>query len=141
MKKILLLVIAIMTFAPMTNAQIKKTGESNTKTIASVRMGIVVLRQSDKDFYLSMTTTNQFDNAMLLKLGDTKESAKQSLNDLLDILESLDGDASQYIDNGFGRELRLWKLMGALYISADGYAGNGNIAKSELKKFIKALQE
>ena len=141
MKKILLLVIAIMTFTPMTNAQIKKTGESNTKTIASARMGIVVLRQSDKDFYLSMTTTNQFDNAMLLKLGDTKESAKQSLNDLLDILESLEGDASQYIDSGFGRELRLWKLMGALYISADGYAGNGNISKSELKKFIKALQE
>jgi hypothetical protein len=30
--------------------------------------------------------------------------------------------------------------MGALYISADGYAGNANIGKSELKKFIGAIK-
>ena len=123
------------------NAQIQKTGSVKTETIASVRMGFVSLRKSEGRYYISFSTTNQFDDKILLKLGDNKESAIQSLNDLIDILDSLQGNAIQYIDNGYGRELRLWKLMGALYISADGYAGDANTSKGELKKFLSALQK
>jgi hypothetical protein len=141
MKKILLMVIALMTLVPMADAQIKKTGETKTETISSLRTGVVSLKLSKGMYYLTLRTTKQFDDPMILKLGDSKESAIQSLNDLIDILDSLQGNATQYIDNGFGKEFRLFKMMGALYIDADGYAGNGNISKGELNKLIKALSK
>lgn len=140
MKKILFLVIALMTLMPMANAQIQKTGTFKTETIASVRMGFASLKHSDV-YYLVLRTTNQFDDAMILFLGEDKDSAATSLKDLIDILDSLEGNAMQYIDNGAGKELCLYKNMGALYFSAKGYAGDGNIGKSELNKFIKALQK
>jgi hypothetical protein len=125
----------------MADAQIQKTGTFKTTTLASVRMGFVNLKLSgDGTYYLAMKTTNQFDDYMILKLGENKESAIQSLNDLVGIFDSLNGEASQYIQNGYGRELRLWKLMGGLYLSSDGYAGDANIGKGELKKFIKAIK-
>ena len=141
MKRVLLLIISTMLFFPtVTDAQIKKTGTFKAETIESVRMGIVSLKLADGEYYLCFTTTNQFDDLMVLKLGETKESAIQSLQDIIEILDGLQGNATQFIDNGYGREFRLSKVMGALYISADGYAGNGNTSKGELKKFLKALQ-
>ena len=124
----------------MADAQIKKTGTFKSETIESVRMGIVSLKKAENEYYLTFKTTNQFDDLMVLKLGDSKESAIQSLQDILEILDTLQGNATQYIDNGYGREFRLYKVMGALYISADGYAGDGNASKGELKKLLKALQ-
>lgn len=140
MKKLLILIISAFCLMPLASAQIQKTASNKITTIASCRMGFVNLRLNEGMFFLSIGTTNQFDNMMLLKLGDDKESAIQSLNDLVDILESLTGEDMQGIDNGFGKEFRLYKSLGALYIKADGYAGSGNIAKSELNKFIKALE-
>lgn len=142
MKKIIIAIISAMILMPtMADAQIKKTGENKTQTIASLRMGIVSLNLSNNGYYIAFHTTNQFDDAMILKIGDDKDSAIQSLKDLIDILETLQGDETQYIDNGYGREFRLWKMMGTLYISADGYAGNGNVSKGELNRLLKALQK
>lgn len=140
MKKILIAIISMMFMMSIADAQIKKTGTFQSETISSVRMGFVSLKMADDVYYLSFQTTNQFDDLMILKLGQTKESAIQSLQDIIDILENLQGNATQYIDNGFGKEFRLYKVMGALYISADGYAGSGNVSKGELKRFLKALQ-
>lgn len=140
MKKILIAIISMMFMMSIADAQIKKTGTFQSETISSVRMGIVSLKVADDVYYLSFQTTNQFDDIMILKLGQTKESAIQSLQDIIDILDNLQGTATQYIDNGFGKEFRLYKVMGALYIAADGYAGSGNVSKGELKRFLKALQ-
>lgn len=142
MKKIIIAIISAMILMPtMADAQIQKTGTLKTKTLSSVRMGVVNLKLNENGtYYLAMKTTNQFDDYMILKLGENKESAIQSLNDLLDIFDSLKGESTQYIQNGYGRELRLWKVMGALYMSSDGYAGDANIGKGELKKFINAIK-
>lgn len=141
MKKIIYIILSMMFLLPtMADAQIKKTGTFKSETIESVRMGIVSLKKAENEYYLTFKTTNQFDDLMVLKLGDSKESAIQSLQDILEILDTLQGNATQYIDNGYGREFRLYKVMGALYISADGYAGDGNASKGELKKLLKALQ-
>lgn len=141
MKRVIYIILAIMFLLPtQANAQIKKTGTFKSETIESLRMGVVSLKVADGEYYISFKTTNQFDDLMILKLGETKESAIQSIQDIIDILDSLQGNETQYIDNGYGREFRLFKVMGALYIAADGYAGNGNASKGELKKLLKALQ-
>lgn len=136
-----MIIICIMTLlSSMANAQIKKTGSYKAETIASSRMGFVNLKVDNKGYYLTIPTTNEFDDSMILKLGATKDAALQSLKDLIDVFDSLLKNEMQKIDNGFGEEFRLYKNAGALYIHADGYAGMGNLSKSELKKFIKALQ-
>lgn len=141
MKRVIYIILAMMFLLPtQATAQIKKTGTFKSETIESLRMGVVSLKVADGEYYISFKTTNQFDDLMILKLGETKESAIQSIQDIIDILDSLQGNETQYIDNGYGREFQLFKVMGALYIAADGYAGNGNASKGELKKLLKALQ-
>lgn len=142
MKKIIIAIISAMILMPsMAEAQIVKTGKSETITLSSVRMGYVNLKKSGDWYYLAMRTSNQFDDYMLLRLGNTKVGAIQSLNDLLSLLETLSGSECQRISNGYGEELRIYKELWALNFHADGYAGFAGISKQELKKFIKVIQK
>lgn len=143
MKKILIAIITSMILMPiMADAQIQKKSTTKTETLLSLRMGYMNLKLSEGMYFITMLTTNQFDDAMLLKLGDTKESAIQSLNDLMEITSSISGQECVRIDNGFGRELRFYKgAMGGVSINADGYAGTVNTAKSEFKKMRDKLMK
>lgn len=126
----------------MADAQIKKKSTTKTETILSLRMGCMNLKLSEGTYYISMLTTNQFDDAMLLKLGNSKESAIQSLNDLIEISSNISGQECVKIDNGYGRELRIYKgAMGGISIHADGYAGCVNTAKSEFRKMLDKLKK
>lgn len=140
MKKLLLIVIALITFVPMTNAQIQKKSSTKKETIISLRMGYMTLIVSDGYYYLTMLTTNQFDDAMILKLGNSKESAMQSLTDLIEIASTIETSECVEIDNGYGRTMRIYKGgMGGISIYADGYAGSANTSKSEFNKMLNAL--
>ena len=143
MKKIFIAIITAMILMPiMADAQIQKKSTTKTETLLSLRMGYMNLKLSEGMYFITMLTTNQFDDAMLLKLGDTKESAIQSLNDLMEITSSISGQECVRIDNGFGRELRFYKgAMGGVSINADGYAGTVNTAKSEFKKMRDKLMK
>ena len=143
MKKIIIAIISAMILMPtMADAQIQKKSTTKTETILSLRMGYINLRLSEGTYFIAMLTTNQFDDAMLLKLGDTKESAVQSLNDLIEISSNITGQECVRIDNGYGRELRFYKgVMGGVSINADGYAGSVNTAKSEFKKMRDKLMQ
>lgn len=140
MKKIIALAIALMALAPVMDAQIQKTDSFSTKVVTSVRTGFVKLMHSN-DYFLAMNTTNQFDDAVLIKLGNDKETAIQTLNDLIGILESLKGNDMQYIKNGYNEELCLYKIGTALCAKQKGNAGYANVGKGELQKFIKALEK
>lgn len=141
MKKIIILIIAIMMMPSMANAQIQKKEKTKTETIVSLRMGCMNLKRQKNTLFLSMKTTNQFDDMMILKLGDSVDSAIQSLNDLIDICETITGQDCISIDNGYGREIRIYKgAMGGISISADGYAGEVNTAKSEFKRILREIQ-
>lgn len=141
MKKIVVLIIAMMMMPFMADAQIIKKDTPQIKTISSARKNAVCLMSSGTTYYLTIETTNPFDDCMFLKLGDTKDSAIQSLNDLIDILDTLQGEAMQGIANGYGENFFLWKYLGLLRITALNYDGSGSLAKSEINKFIKALQK
>lgn len=141
MKKIIIAIISAMILMPtMAEAQIQKKSTSKTETLLSLRMGYMNLKYSEGTYFLTMLTTNQFDDAMILKIGETKESAIQSLNDLMEICTTITGQDCVRIDNGYGRELRFYKgAMGGVTIQADGYAGYVNTAKSEFKKMLNKL--
>jgi hypothetical protein len=143
MKKIFIAIISAMILMPMmADAQIQKKATTKIETLLSLRMGYMNLKLSEGTYFISMLTTNQFDDAMVLKLGETKESAAQSLNDLMEISTTISGQECVRIDNGYGRELRFYKgAMGGVTIQADGYAGVVNTAKSEFKKMLDKLSK
>lgn len=143
MKKIIIAIISAMILMPtMVDAQIQKKSTTKTETLLSMRMGYMNLKYSEGTYFITMLTTNQFDDAMVLKLGNSKDSAIQSLNDLIDISSNISGKECVRIDNGYGRELRFYKgTMGGVTIMADGYAGVVNTAKSEFKKCLNKLQK
>ena len=143
MKKIFLAFISVLMLIPaIADAQIQKKSSTKTETLLSLRMGYMNLKISDGTYIITMLTTNKFDDAIVLKLGDTKDSAIHSLNDLIDISSTISGEDCVRIDNGFGRELRFYKgAMGGIVIKADGYAGVVNTAKSEFKKFLDKLKK
>lgn len=140
MKKIVIFIIAIIMIPMMADAQITKKRTSTTETIVSLRMGNMNLKKSGTTYFLAMGTDNQFDDYMLLILGDDTESAVQSLNDMIEICETITAQDNVVIDNGYGRELRIYKgVMGGISINADGYAGSVNTAKSEFRKMRDKL--
>lgn len=140
MKKIIVAIICLMMLPIMADAQIQKKSTTKTETLLSLRMGYMKLTLSDGKYVIRMLTTNQFDDALILKIGETKESAIQSLNDLMEICTTITGQDCVRIDNGYGRELRFYKgAMGGVTIHADGYAGYVNTAKSEFKKMLDQL--
>lgn len=130
-----------MMLPSLSYAQLKKTGEINTETICSFRMGNMNLQQSAGRYFLSMGTTNQFDDMMLLMLGRDKESAGKTLVDLIGLCSSIKKGSLISVDNGLGGQLRISKgaFKNEIWIEADGYAGYVATSKMELRKVYDRL--
>lgn len=126
----------------MANAQIVKKSGTKIQTILETRMGHMGLYLSNGVYLFSMGTTNQFDDSMLINLGDDLESASQTMQDLIDLVDEMQKNEIVSIDNGLGKEISISKVgkSGLIFI-ADGYAGTANTSKGELQKFLKALQK
>lgn len=91
---------------------------------------------SDSTYYLALTTTNQFDDPMIFKLGKGDKSAIQTLKDLISFLEtSQKGDVIE-VDNGFGETYNIRKYDNKnLVITANGYAGHRFIWMMKLDRW------
>lgn len=123
------------------DAQITIKSKSNTKTLLSIRMGVITLEYEENDcFYLAMSTTNQFDDAIILPLGKDKREAMQTLNDLIDITTSMKKGDSITIESAYDREFRIYRrAKNTIAIYADGYAGSASTNAAELKRILDHL--
>ena len=139
MKKILLMVIAFMTLVPMADAQITVKEKSNRETLLSIRMGFITLNY-DGSYYLAMSTTNQFDNPMILPLGKEKKDAMSTIQALIDITTTIQKGDCVRIESAYGEEFRIYRYAkNTITINADGYAASSNTNKAELTKILDAI--
>ena len=97
---------------------------------------------ADSTYYLVLATSNQFDDAMVFKLGKGKESAYQTLNDLKQFLAtSQKGDAID-VDNGFGEIYTIKKYNDKnLMFTAKGYAGYRFIWAMKMDRWADMINE
>ena len=83
-------------------------------------------------YTLFFHTTNQFDDAMMIKLGN-KAKAIKTIEDLIKITE-IKEEKDFEINNGYGEKFRIYTGYGYPTMHGDGYASNAKITFSILEK-------
>ena len=139
MKKIILILIAFMTLVPMADAQITIKSKSNKETLLSIRMGFITLNYDDR-YYLALSTTNQFDDLMILPLGKEKKEAMSTIEALIDITTTIKKGDSVSIESIYGQEFLIsWFAKNTILIHSKGYAASSNTNKAELTRILDAI--
>lgn len=145
MKKFLLLIVCIFTFAPAF-AQLNVTStQEKFEKIGTLRSTYAYVYNQGTYYFLIIRSSNEFDNNCIFCLGDSAESAILTAKDLISLCDSLEVNASfsakDALDKGalFVKK----KMLGKPYFdfSMDGQAGNSNISKGELEKAIKIIKK
>ena len=142
MKKFIIAVLFAL--LPMVgNAQLHVTGNvEKAETIASVRTGQVKFCCSSEGlYYITMPTTNKFDKLFLLYLGNTKESARLTLLDLIKLSKSIKKGEEVTIDNA-GKPCQIHKgAMGGLTFFNDECAGFASLTNNEMGTFYNRVNK
>lgn len=139
MKKIVILIIALMSLSSLANAQITIKGKQNTETLLSIRMGFIRLNY-DGSYYLAMSTTNQFDDAMILPLGKNKQEAMTTTQSLIDISTTIKKGDCIEVESIYGQTFRIYIFAkNTITIQSDGYAAMSNTNKAELTRILDTI--
>ena len=147
MKKILSILIALVTFAGIADAQIsiKKSDIGKGKQVATLAMSWSWIYQDGDGYFLDMKSDNQYDDHFLLHLGKTKDECVESLNSLLELANTI-GETDRFnIDNGAGEvfDVTQYKAIGmkGLRFHGEGYAGTSYLTPNNLNKALKWIQK
>ena len=147
MRKILSILLSLVTFAGIADAQItiKKSDVGKPKQMTTLSMSWSWIYQADDSYFLVMKSDNQFDDWYWLKMGETKEECLESLSALQEMMDSM-GETERYnVDNGMGesfsvtlsRELGIKKLI----FHGEHYAGAGFLIAPNLTKATKWIEK
>lgn len=97
---------------------------------------------SDSTYYIALTTSNQFDDPMLFKLGKGKESALQTIDDLLAFMEQGEKGDVITVENGFGKEYRIYVYDHLnLDMASDYHVGTRIMQKPRMKRWRRLISE
>ena len=141
MKRILITLAAIIMALPAL-AQLNVTAKTDSKQIGTVRTGIIRVFRSSSGYSMALTTDNRYDDAQVFFLGEDKESALATLDDMVGIIDG-DGDEALEVETGTGKcLLKVTKQLGVkiLTFSFYGAAGTQSMSKGELNK-VKGIVE
>lgn len=115
------------------------------KTIASFRMGMCHLNCDGDVYYLGLISTNKFEDSSLVYLGEGKESAIQTLTDLITLNQSMaKKESASFSINIKGKEYKYhvikYDKLNFNFINFET-AGNVFLATTEMKTCLNKLQE
>lgn len=147
MRKILSILIVLVTFAGIADAQIstKKSDVGKPKQMTSLSMSWSWIYQADDSYFIVMKSDNQYDDHYWLKIGDTKEACLKSITALQEMMDNM-GDSDRYdVDNGAGetfsvtstKDLGIKKLI----FHGEHYAGAGFLLALNLTKATKWIEK
>jgi tryptophan synthase alpha subunit len=146
MKKILFILSFILLGVTSGYSQLNVTHqtEKESEEIGTIRMMSIYLKHSESlGYFFTMTTDNRFDGVMLFLLGEDAESAIETVNDMISLIDNhiastevKQGNTTTTLSN---REKGMGKNY--LYLRQQGYAGTNAISKKELEKIIKKIKE
>ena len=141
-----LIIIAMMLLSLGASAQISNvTTYDAIHTIARFRAGLCSLNEHEDVYYLALISTNRYDDASLFYLGKGKDSAVQTLKDLLDLHKSMQrGDFATFTINVEKRKIRYSVSKFDMFnfsIHDNDVAGTIYLATSEIKNLIAKLTD
>lgn len=141
MKRFIIILSLIAMFPFMASAQLNiEKKVDKFETIATMRVGVIKLLKSADSYCIQMKSTNQFDSLCFFYLGKELDGSKQTLKDLLTIMETIKKSEIIVVKDALGKEFKLTKDMGTLYLDTDGYAGRCTLTKGEINKMITSIK-
>lgn len=107
---------------------------------SNTMMGTAELYQSNGLYYIYMKSTNQFDDVELMFIGDSKESALQTLKDLESLFDNTSKGDMVTITDHRNKKIRLYKSFKKQFqVSFEYQAGIRCLGLDNVKDFIQAL--
>lgn len=145
MKKILILVLLVITINYQSSAQITYISQSKIETILKLRGGTVRLcKDNTNTYYIVLPTSNRFDDPFLFYLGKSKDESINTIDELIKLMDNMEKDEIISIINGNNKiTLKKYVVIGvsALNLIADKYAGVIALTKNEALKIYNKLIE
>ena len=144
MKKFILLVPTLLVMFPfLGHAQLNVTNkvEKPIKVCHSnTILGEADLYQSKDAYYIYIKSTNQFDDVEMLYIGDSKQSALQTLQDLESLFSNTPKGNLVNITDHRNQKVRLYKAeKKQFFLLFEHQAGNRCLSLANVKAFIDAL--
>ena len=141
-----LIIIAMMLLSLGASAQISNvTTHDAIHTIARFRAGLNSLNEDEDVYYLALISTNRYDDVSIFYLGKGKDSAVQTLKDLLDLHKSMQrGDFATFTINVEKRKIKYSVSKFDMFnfmIHDNDIAGTIYLATSEIKNLIAKLTD
>ena len=141
------LIASLLLLALPAHAQlnIRKAGEKPKEVAVLEAQWNWLYLQGDK-WFLTTKTDNQFDDWIWILLGETGESAVESVKQLLDLQEVMGDDEVFEIDDRYEKTVMvsLYKMAGkrvGFRLNADGRAGTAFITTAALKKALQQINK
>lgn len=145
MKRIIIALIIILCplIAPA-QITVNKGASLKVEQLTSARMGMFRLCRIGEDYYMIIPSTNPYEDGISVDLGVGKESALQTLRDLVSLYDTLkDGEFVTFsVDMGTHKpSFTVTRgLLGAMRFSQSYSAGVYETSKAELAKCVRALE-
>jgi hypothetical protein len=128
--------------AAFAQLKIKNIAPKDTLVCSSKSMmSNAELRVSKNIYFIYVSSTNEFDDVQLLFIGNSKESALQTLTDIEELFETTEnGDLIDIIDHS-NKEISLYKSSPKIFrITFENQAGIRSITIGNIRDFIVALK-
>lgn len=143
MKRIIIIILAALIAFPAA-AQLNVKAKAKIEKLGSLRMGVIDVMQSNK-IYIGFSTTNRFDDPCIFYLGDTKESALTTMEEILDFYDNADIDEYMNVQANPEDEciMSISSEFGVpvLHMQFDGRAGYQNFSAKELERIYKIIDD
>lgn len=143
MKKILITLIAVLSVVSASAQFGVANSSASTYVVYPMRAGVSLKYTKigeEMEYFLQLNTTNQFDGAMLIYLGN-REKARVSLSQLLNEMYEL--DKSYTLNDSIDKPFKAIcsKIMGAkgYAIFKDGYAGHAYIRLKQISDMLEIM--
>lgn len=138
MKKVLVaLVLMTMSFASFAQLNIQSKNEK-VEIVGTLRSTYAYLGRQGGMYFLRIRTDNQFDNGCNFVLGKDVLSSVRTLNDLYELTQTLENNASVNATDADGTEVLIVRktMLGQPYLifKMEDCAGSSNITYKELER-------
>ncbi len=139
-----LLFLAVLFTCVSASAQLNVKGASTSPeslaTAPSSRAGLAF--HGDRGYFMMLLSSNRFDKAALFKLGDSRDEAVKTLEDLRGLCGSI-GDQVLTVEAWEGKTCTIAaaERSGWISVKFKQHAGFCELRDKDIDKFIKVLQE
>ena len=140
MKKVLILIVAFLTIGMAADAQVQVKKKSTSEKIYSGRMGGISVDCMEGAYFLSICSTNQFDNHYVICLGQNAAEAVASIESFIEIAKTIKKGESYEIET-LTKSFTIHKgiTKNEIWFKASGYAGYASTNVYEMNKILDAF--